>query len=113
MVRPVMAVEDYENHPSSVMREEEIETEELRWMNIGSSIFARTLKNVSSLPAITKGGQSESDICRRVVRSLSSGKVIDDCIVDDVGDKELRRKLPSADNVRVELTMRNAYPCTR
>ena len=113
MVRPAMAVEDYKNHPSSVMREEEMETEELRWMNIGSSIFARTLKNVSSLPAITKGGQSESDICRRVGRSLSSGKVIDDCIVDDVGNKELRSKLPSADNIRVELTMRNAYPCTR
>ena len=55
-------------------------------------------KNVSSLPAIY----------RRFVRSLSSGKVIDNCIVDDVSDKELRRKLPSADKVRVELTMRNA-----
>ena len=72
MVRPVMAVEDYENHPSSVMREEEIETEELRWMNIGSSIFARTLKNVSSLPAITKGGHPRvtytaalSEACRQ------------------------------------------------
>ena len=53
---------------------------------------------MSSLPAIY----------RRFVRSLSSGKVIDDCIVDDVSDKELRRKLPSADKVRVELTMRNA-----
>ena len=63
---------------------------------------------MSSLPAITKGGPSEKDIYRRVVRSLSSGKVIGDCIVDDVSDKELRRKSPSADKVRVELTVRNA-----
>ena len=107
-VRQVLAVEDYENHPSSVMREEEIETEELRWMNIGSSIFARTFKNVGSLRAITKVGQSENDIYRRVVRSLSPRKVIEYCFVDDVSDKELRRKSPSADKVRVELTVRNA-----
>ena len=49
-----------------------------------------------------------SDLHRRIVRSLSSGKVIDDCIVDDVSDAILHRKIPAVEDVRVELVMKDA-----
>ena len=60
------------------------------------------------LPVTSKGGPPECDVHRRVVRSLTTGKVIDDCIVDDVSERVLRRSLPEPDNIRVELIMKNA-----
>ena len=47
------------------------------------------------------------------MRSLTSGKVIDDCIIDDVGDDELRRSIGTPDNLRVELIMRGALSMYR
>ena len=47
------------------------------------------------------------------MRSLTSGKVIDDCIVDDVGDGELRRGIGRQDNLRVELIMKEALSMYR
>ena len=48
------------------------------------------------------------DVHRRIVRSLSTGKVTDDCIVDDVPDEVLHRRLIMPDNLRVELIMKDA-----
>jgi len=48
------------------------------------------------------------DVHRRIVRSLSTGKVIDDCILDDVPDEVLHRRLIVPDNLRVELIMKGA-----
>ena len=48
------------------------------------------------------------DVQHRKVWSLSTGKLIDECCVDDVSDEELHRRLPEPDNIRVEITMRNA-----
>ena len=45
---------------------------------------------------------------RRTVWSLSKGRVIHDCIVDDVSDHELNKKLEEADDIREELTMKGA-----
>ena len=48
------------------------------------------------------------------MRSRSSGKVLDDCVVDDVSDEQMRRRLPWPEDVRVELTMKQAvamYHC--
>ena len=108
LLRPVLAVEDFRGHPSPIMTPSEIDPAELRWKDIGSGIFARTFRDVSKLPVTSSGGPLERDVYRRVVRSLSTGKVIDDCIIDDVSDQILRRSLPSTDNVRVELIMRDA-----
>ena len=85
----------------------------MRWCNIGSCIFAKTFRNIDHLQLTSKGGPVASDIHRRVVRSLSSGKVIDDCIVDDVGDGELRRRIGRQDNLRVELIMKEALSMYR
>ena len=71
-------------------------------------MFAKTFMNVDRMPVTSKNGPIESEVYRRTVRSLTTGKVIDDCLVDDVSDAELHRRLPTVDNVRVELTMRQA-----
>jgi hypothetical protein len=56
----------------------------------------------------SRGGLPEGDDYRRVVRSLTTGEVIDDCIIGDVSDQILRRPIPKPDNIRVELIMHDA-----
>ena len=108
MVRPVLAVEDFRGHPSPVLKTEEIAQAEKEWKDIGSGIFARTFVGIDHMPLTTKSGPIASDIHRRIVRSLSTGKVIDDCLVDDVADNMLKRKLIAPDNLRVELVMKQS-----
>ena len=48
------------------------------------------------------------DIQHRKVWSLTTGKLLHECNIDDVPDDELNRKLPERDNIRVEVTPRNA-----
>ena len=48
------------------------------------------------------------DIQHRRVWSLTTGKLLDDCCIDDVPDAELHRELPQPDDVRVEVTLRSA-----
>ena len=84
---------------------------ETKWKDIGSGIFAKTFKGVSKLPVTSSDiqwGPPECDVYRRVVRSLSTGKMIDDCIVEDVDDRVLRRPIPVPDDLRAELIMRDA-----
>ena len=107
-VRPVLAVEDFRGHPSPVLKTEEIDKDECAWKDIGSGMFARTFKNMEYLPLTTRGGPVASDVHRRIVRSLTTGRVIDDCIVEDVSDAEIYKRLPVPDNIRVELIMQKA-----
>ena len=39
---------------------------------------------------------------------LSTGKIIDDCVIDDTSDLELHRVLKVVDNIRVEITLKQA-----
>ena len=90
----MMAVEDFRGHPSPILKPDEIDTAEMKWKDIGSGIFAKTFKNILKLPVTLIGGPPECDVYRRIVRSLTTGKVIDDCITDDVSDQQLRRNIP-------------------
>ena len=56
----------------------------------------------------TRGGPPIAEVHRRTIWSLSRGRVIDDCIVDDVPDHILNRVMNEPDDIRVELTMKNA-----
>ena len=71
-------------------------------------ISAKIFRNVSKLPVTSSAGPPECDVYRRVVRSLSTGKVIDDCVVEDADDRVLRRSIAEPDDLRVELIMRDA-----
>ena len=48
------------------------------------------------------------DVHRRIIRSLTTGKVIDDCIIKDTLDIILHRRMKDADDIRVELIMEGA-----
>ena len=43
-----------------------------------------------------------------LVTTTRGGPPMEDCIVDDVSDYELNKKLEEADDIRVELTMKGA-----
>ena len=48
------------------------------------------------------------DIQRWRIWSLTVGRFIHDCNVDDVSDQQLHQQLAQPDNIRVEFTLRNA-----
>ena len=48
------------------------------------------------------------DIQRRRIWNLTTGKLIDDCDVENTTDEVLHRALPQRENIRVELILKNA-----
>ncbi len=82
--------------------------EDLEWVDIGSGTFAKTFPQATWLRTTSRGGPPLQDVHRRIVRSLRTGKIIDDCIVDDVKDDVLNRRLHKPEDVRVELIMKDA-----
>ena len=95
-------------HPGPINRDGQYLASELEWRNICSGVFARTCRNMSRLVTTSRGGPPIRDVHRRIIRSLKSGKVIDDCVVDDVPDAVLNRHLTHPQDLRVELVMKGA-----
>ena len=56
----------------------------------------------------SKGGPSIDDIYSRRRWSLSTGKMIDECVIDSTTDQMFGRELVSKDDIRVEVTLKNA-----
>ena len=96
------------DHPGPIVKEEEFMKGDMEWRDIGSGVVARTFPKMDKLVVTTRGGPPVADIHRRVVRSLSTGNVIDDCVVGDTPDTVLNRRLRFPDDVRIELTMKGA-----
>ena len=95
-------------HPGPIRHGERIDKANLSWRHIGSGVFARTFPRSRHMVTTSKGGPRLQDVHRRVIRSLTTGKVIDDCIVNDTPDKILHRRMNEADDIRVELIMEGA-----
>ena len=57
---------------------------------------------------MTRGGPPAQDVHRRTVWDISTGRIIDDCIVDDTPDEVLFKYLPADTDIRVELVLENA-----
>ena len=89
-------------------KQEDITPGEMRWKDVGSGTMARTFKDAKRLQVSTRGGPPESEVYRRTVWNVASGRIIDDCIVDDTADEELYRELPFEMDIRVELIMKDA-----
>ncbi len=94
--------------PSPVVRKSEICKGDLQWKNIGSGTMARTFKDAKKLMVTTRGGPPSCDVHRRIVRNLNTGRVIDDCIVDDTPDEVLFRDMEFETDIRVELILKDA-----
>ena len=95
-------------HPGPRVKNEDIAKEEMVWRDVGSGVMARTFKGAKRLQVSTKGGPAEADVERRTIWNLDTGKIIDDCMVEDTPDSELYRELPFETNIRVELTLKSA-----
>ena len=102
---PVSSLED---HPGPEIRREEIQRGDLVWKDIGSGTMARTFVGAKRLEVTTKGGPPSCDVHRRTVWNLNTGRIIDDCIIDDTHDKDLYRSLPVETDIRVELVLKDA-----
>ena len=95
-------------HPGPKVRREEIDKSELTWKDIGSGTVARTFIGAKNLQVSTRGGPPECDVHRRTVWNLGTGRIVDDCIVDDTPDATLYRELPVEMDIRVELVLKDA-----
>ena len=86
----------------------QIPKSDCEWKDIGSGTFARTFPQAERLITTSRGRPPIGDIHRMTIWSLSLGRVIDDCVVDDVSDERLHRELGEADDLRVEFIMKGA-----
>ena len=66
-------------------------------------MVARTFKKATTLYTTPKGGQCVADIHIRNVWSLSTAKLIDECIIDNQTDEQLQRTFAEPDIIRVAL----------
>ena len=81
--------------------------EELQWKQIGSGMWARSFVGMTKLLTTTRSGPQESEVQRRIVRNVDTGKILDDCVPDDTVDEKLYRTIEKT-NIRVELVMKDA-----
>ena len=98
-----------QQHPGPVVNNKNpIAKEDTEWKHIGSGMFAKTFKDAKHFVTTSKNGPAAQDVYRRVTTSLRTGKIIDDCIIDDVPDSVLHRRMQAPESIRVELTMMGA-----
>ena len=96
------------SHPCAQLESKDITEQDQKWTDIGSGIIARSFKAASRMITTTRSGPCAEEIHRRNIWNLSTGKVMDDCEVDQVSDAILHRALERPENIRVELTMKKA-----
>ena len=96
------------SHPGAKVASKDVTSRDQQWVDIGSGIVSRTFIGAEKLMTTSRGGPNIIDIQHRKVWSLTSRKLLHECDVNDVTDEELNKQLPAPDNIRVELTLRNA-----
>ena len=79
----------------------------MEWNDLGSGALAKTLRSATRFRTTSRGGPPNRDVHGRTIWSLSTGKVVDDCIPDDVPDEILHREMKCTDAIRVELVMKD------
>ena len=92
-------------HLGALRSSEKCTNDESKWENIGSSMFAKTFPTASKLVTTSKSGPAITAVYKRIIRSLSTGRIIDACYMGNVSDDILRRPLQPPDNIRVVLMM--------
>ena len=102
-----------ETHPGPKVKKEDIERCELEWRDVGSGTIARTFEDAEKLMVTTRGGPPLCDVYSRTVWNLDTGRLIDECVVEDTPDIILYRELPSTANIRVELVLKDAVSMYR
>ena len=70
--------------------------------------MSRVFPNSTRMITTSHGGPCMEEVQTRRTWDLSSGKMIDECQVEDVRDDWLHRKLDKNCDIRVELVLKNA-----
>ena len=91
-----------------MMKAVDVAPEEMRWRHVGGGVHCRAFINAENLITTTATGPPMVDIVRRVVRDLSTGKVIDICQPDITPDRILNRSLGKPTHIMVEVTTKDA-----
>ena len=63
----------------------------MEWREIGPGTISRTFIGANKLQVTTKNGPPARDVYRRTVRDLDTGRIIDECVLDDTPDEILYR----------------------
>ena len=63
---------------------------------------------MKKLITTTKGGPCIEDIHSRRTWDLATGKLLDECVVEDTKESWLNREIPECTDIRVELTLKKA-----
>ena len=95
-------------HPGPIGGDKKPCKADLEWRHIGSGIMAKTFMGATHMVTTSRGGPAAQDVHRRVIRSLRTGRIIDDCIPDDTPDAVMNRAMRETDDIRIELTMKGA-----
>ena len=90
---------DIAGHPGE--KSNTVKTEDKKWVDEGSGTFTRLFEDAEHFVTTTKHGPTMSDIHTRITRSLTTGTIIDDAIVQDTSDRLLNRRPPTRDNIQV------------
>ena len=105
---PPKEISSLSSHPGPKVKTSEIKSRDLKWVDIGSGVMSRTFVQATHMTTTSKGGPNICDVHSRKIWSLSTGKMIDDCVIDDTTDQMLGRELAAKDDIRVEVTLKNA-----
>ena len=95
-------------HPGPIVARKNIAASDLRWRDIGSGTFAKTILNTDRLITTTNSGPPLRDIAKRTIWCLKTGKMLDECIMDDTPDDCLHRKLDMVTDIRVEVEVKGS-----
>ena len=60
------------------------------------------------MPVTSREGPSLVDVHSRKIWSLSTGRLVDECEIENEPDDRLYRKLEAPDDLRIELTLKNS-----
>jgi hypothetical protein len=105
---PPNEISSLSSHPGPKVKTSDIKPRDLKWVDIGSGVMSRTFTQVTHMTTTSKGGPNLCDIHSRRIWSLSTGRMIDECVIDNTSDDMLGREMASRDDIRVEVTLKNA-----
>ena len=81
---------------------------DLQLIDIGSGVYSRTFPQADRLVTTSKGGPRLGDAHSRKAWDLLAGRVVDKCVIEETTDIRLNRFLGKLDDIRAELTLKNA-----
>ena len=96
------------SHPGPKVSREELESQDLKWRDVGSGVMSRVFIGAERFITTTRKGPPMEDVKTRRTWSLTTGKLIDEVDVENTPDRILNRPMKVKDDIRVELTLKGA-----